>query len=374
MSDQDQSAKKIASEIFKMQPDALVEFFEINFSNLQADFSELENKYGTPVGTSSEPVYRFTSNINGSNPLYWQGKAYQPLPIETEGFESPSDGRLPRPKLKISNPSGLLSSIVAVNFDLHGCKVTRKRTFVKFLDQNNFLENTYQFVDVDGKTKTSIRNRKGEEDSSGNITPVEGSNPFGHSDPNAHLPDDVYYIHRKLIDTRDSIEFEMTSILEIGDVKFPDRQILADYCGFRYRNIDTCMYQGLPVSSPNGQRFSQYGISKFYILVDGSRVPLSVSNVKKIPEWGNSNIYSKGDVVRLTSSSSNRTPSVYVCVKTLPHNVKSPTPSSSEEVWVLDSCTKTLDSCLCRFGSRALQSNKGINFGGFPSTDGARHV
>lgn len=368
MKEEDPSLKKVAVELFKMQPDALVEFFEIDFSNLQEDFRELEEKYGKPLGVSAgaETVYRFTSNINGSNPLYWQGKGYQPLPIETSDFESPSDGRLPRPKLVIANPSGLLSSIVAVNHDFHGCKVTRKRTFVKFLDDQNFPANSFQYKDVDGNPVDVVRNRA--QDSSGNV--VVGSNPFGKADPNAHLPDDVYYINRKVMDSKTSIEFEMTSILEIGDLRFPDRQILADYCGFRYRDSNSCGYKGLPVKGPNGQRFSLYGIYELtFINSSGSRVRLTDSNMNIVPFWDSSIQYEKGDVVRLPVGRHPSVESYYVCIKK--PKVPCPSPSSSEEIWVLDACQKDLSSCICHFGKEA-SGKKGMNFGGFPSTQGAK--
>lgn len=366
MSQEDTSLKKIAIEVFKLQPDALVEFFEIDFSNLQEDFKELERKYGKPLGASdgSDSVYRFTSNVNGSNPLYWQGKGYQPLPIETADFESPSDGRLPRPKLTIANPSGLLSSIVAVNHDFHGCKVTRKRTFVKFLDDANFPANTFNYEDVDGEVAI-IRNRASEENST---TPIEGTNPFGKADPNAHLPDDVYYINRKVLDSKNSIEFEMTSILEIGDLMFPDRQILADHCGFRYRDPKSCGYKSIPVKGPNGQRFSMYGIYELTI-PGASQTPIRETNMVSVPYWDTETKYEKGNVVRMRTNKEPAVDSYYVCIKSPP--IPSPSPSSSEETWILDACQKNLSACLCHFGREAI-NKKGINFGGFPSTDGAK--
>ena len=210
----EESSRKIVKELLKMQPDALIEFFEIDFSNLQSDFSMLEKKHR--VNISADPVYRFTSNINGTKPLFWQGKAYQPLPIDVEGLESTSDGRLPRPKLRLSNPSGILSSIVASNYDFHACRVTRKRTFAKFIDDANFPENLTTYKDVDSADpKTTNRNKD-----------INDLNPFGgKQDFDAHLPDEVYYIHRKVAENKSVLEFELTSILEVSDAKFPGRTI-----------------------------------------------------------------------------------------------------------------------------------------------------
>ena len=102
--------------------------------------------------------------INGTNPVVWLGDSYQPLPVKMSGFDQNSNGRLPRPKFAILNIEGTLSKIVHSNNDFVGCKVTRKRTFVRFLDSVNFQG---------------------------------GVNPFGDSNENMALPDEVYYINKK---------------------------------------------------------------------------------------------------------------------------------------------------------------------------------
>jgi|TARA_B110000495_G_scaffold39427_1_gene31805 phage-related protein len=340
------SSKNITKELLKMQPDSLLEFFEIDFSHLQEDFSLLEKRYKISFGTNSDPVYRFTSNINNSNPIYWQNKAYQPLPVDVSGLEAPSDGRLPRPTLRISNPSGILSSIVSSNYDFHGCKVTRRRTFAKFLDDVNFAPNSTSYTDADGTVKSSERNES-----------LSGLNPFGgKQDSEAHLPDEVYYIHRKIVENRDSLEFEMTSILEVHDALFPGRNMLADHCSFRYRQADSCGYTGCPVENHKNRRFSEYGVYKF----------------TNRGEWDTDNSYVLGDVVVYISKKEPAVPSHFVCVKD--HQSPSPFPAISEEYWGLDSCGKTLDSCLKRFGDKATNSSgSSLRFGGFPSTENMKN-
>ncbi len=342
-----ESSKNITKELLKMQPDSLVEFFEIDFSSLQEDFSMLEKRYKVSFGTSAEPVYRFTSNINDSNPIYWQNKPYQPLPVDVEGFEAPSDGRLPRPSLRIANPSGILSAIVAANYDFHGCKVTRRRTFAKFLDDINFAENLTSYTDVDGSTKQIDRNKT-----------AAGLNPFGgKQDHDAHLPDEVYYIHRKTAENKTVLEFELTSILELHDALFPGRNMLANFCPFRYRDPDTCGYSGCPVENHKGKRFAEYGIYKF--------------NEKK--DWDPDASYVKGDYVTWTSLTEPLVPAYFVCMKD--HQPPSPFPAISEEYWALDACTKNLDSCIKRFGEKALNSaGDAIRFGGFPSIEDFRNA
>lgn len=336
------SSKNVTKELLKMQPDSMLEFFEINFSNIQSDFSMLEKRYNVNFGTDIEPVYRFTSNINNTNPIYWQGRPYQPLPCDMDGLEAPSDGRLPRPTLRIANPSGLLSAIVASNYDFHGCKVTRKRTFAKFLDDVNFLQNPTLYTDVDGVERSSDRNK-----TSG------GLNPFsGKADENAHLPEEVYYIHRKVVENKEVLEFELTSVLEIHDAIFPGRTLMSDFCSFRYRQPGTCSYNGCPVESHKGKRFSEHGI---YSFTDRE-------------EWSVDESYSKGDYVYCASLAEPDTKPVFVCMKD--HVAPSPLPAISEEYWSLDACPKTLSSCLKRFGDKAQNSaGSALRFGGFPSAE-----
>ena len=57
MNETDKSSKKITSEIFKMQPDAIVEMFEIDFSILQADFAELQDRFNTTIGLNADPGF-----------------------------------------------------------------------------------------------------------------------------------------------------------------------------------------------------------------------------------------------------------------------------------------------------------------------------
>lgn len=362
MGQEDTGAKKVTTELFKMQPDAMLEFFEIDFSNLQADFSFLDKRHKVTFSTEGSPVYRFTSNVNGTNPIFWQGKGYQPLPIDAEGFEIPSDGRLPRPKLRIANPSGLLSSIVAVNYDFHGCKVTRKRTFAKFLDDANFPAHETTYEDVDGNTVSVDRNviGRGTEDA---------KNPFGTPDAHAHLPDEVYYVYRKVGETKEGLEFELTSILEVEGVKFPGRQMMSDHCSFRYRG-EGCGYSGLPVTGPDGERFSNYGIYKFKI--DGLDVPPGQDFTKiTIPWWKTEMNYQKGDIVQINPHKEPDVPSVFVCIQQ--HSQPSPNPPASSEHWIMDACPKTLSSCIQRFGYRCSSSKGGVPFGGFPSVENYKH-
>ncbi len=341
----DSSKKNITKEVFKLESDAIVEMYEIDFSHLQNDFSFLSKKHKVDLG--SEPVYRFCPAANTTQPIEWQGKRYQPLPIFTSDFEMPSDGRLPRPKLSIANPSGLLSTIVLMNHDFHGCKVTRKRTFVKFLDDANF------------------RSRDS------NAPPT---NPSGQADPNAHLPDDIFYINRKIAETKESIEFELTSMLEMEGVIFPAREMLADHCSFRYRGAG-CGYTGAPCCTETGSSFAKYGVTKF--TNPNTQQLISVINWQNNSQhflesikWDVDKAYQKGNIVNHPGFKEPYVPAIFVCIKT--HEDPSPNPYSAKDFWIKDSCEKTLGACLKRWGGN-LANGEPVPFGGFPETAGFKH-
>ena len=59
-----------------------------------------------------------------------------------------------------------------------------------------------------------------------------GINPFGTPDPTATFPDEIYYIDRKITETRDIIQFELAASFDLQGVRLPKRQVLpADFPG-----------------------------------------------------------------------------------------------------------------------------------------------
>lgn len=99
------------------------------------------------------------------------------MPIEASDFDVSSQGTLPTPKLILANVSGLFSSLAAELDNLIGCKVIRKRTFGRFLDEVNFL------MEIE-------------------------------ADPTQHLPDQIWFIDRKVNESRVSIEWELASAFD----------------------------------------------------------------------------------------------------------------------------------------------------------------
>jgi len=333
-----------------LTPDALIDLYEIDFSNLQMDFEMLSDRVGVNLG--ADAIYRFCPMVNSTNPIYWQGNAYQPLPITMDGFEQQSDGRLPRPKMTIANPEGLLSVIVHSNHDFANCKVTRKRTFARFLDDENF------------------QNRNLNED---------GENPYGEADPGSHYPDDVFYINRKTAENKNQLEFELVSALELEGAEVPARMLLANYCPWKYRCSVGCKYNGLPVADAKGNSLTDR--------VDLSYVELVGSGAKahyNIQEWrsyggglqgGEPNSikgYNVGEVVKIMPKHhTDPAPIVFVCVKTH-YSAKNNHPLIDLGTWKKDECAKDISSCKVRFGGSNAFNNSldgGLPFGGFPGTE-----
>ena len=143
-------------------------------------------------------LYRFHNgaNLNANGEVVWAGNSYLRFPIECNGFEFGSTGTLPRPTISISNIFGTITTIIqtvnetTVGNDLNGAKFTRVRTLARYLDAANF---------------------------------TGGTNPFGTPDPTAEFPQEIYFLDRKVTETRDIVTWEAQSALDLINVKLPQR-------------------------------------------------------------------------------------------------------------------------------------------------------
>ncbi len=96
-----------------------------------------------------------------------------------------------------------------------GCKLTRIRTFARFLDAVNF----------------------------------PGGNPA--ADPTQALPPEIWYIDRKAGEDGQTMSFEIAASLDLVAVKLPRRQFIQNCCTWVYRGAD-CGYAGPPVADIGG--------------------------------------------------------------------------------------------------------------------------
>lgn len=361
--------RDINKSSISLNPEIVVCLYELDFSHLQVDFDYLSDVYG--ANFSAEPIYRFCSMENQTNPIIWQGKSYQPMPISMNGFESNNEGKLPRPTFAIANPEGIFSRIIHSNHDLANSVLTRKRTYAKYLDDDNF---------------------------------EHGKNPFGQSSSLSRFEDDVYYINKKIEENKEFIKFELVSALELEGAYIPGRAVMSDYCSWHYRSEIGCKYSGLPIETSEHQSLIR-GFSKEKGGNRGFVDHEKYRNLSKIPEWSrfghkyengewqqgtelDSFGYQLGDVVKITleknKNLSQASLSVFVCCQSH-RDASIRNPFFAKEYWLKDECSKSLVSCAKRFTNltdpnselnginlrhynRSDASNQ-LNFGGFPGVE-----
>lgn len=195
---------EVRKELASLYPSAIVELFEVRTTDVLHGACE---------------ITRFHAGVNAkavSGHLVWAGETYYAWPVEAEGFEVNGGGSLPRPKIRIANIEGTITALLlellvfGSSADLAGAQVKRIRTLARFLDAENF----------------------------------EGDvNPFGTPDPEASLPDEIYYIDRKSSETREFVEFELVAAFDLANVRLPRRQCLNNICQWVYKG-EECGYEG----------------------------------------------------------------------------------------------------------------------------------
>ena len=165
-------------DLLAITPTAIIELFELAF---------------VPALHGASTVLRFHNGVsqNNNGDIVFGGQSYPKFPIECTGFEySGSGGQLPTPTVTISNMSGFITSqllsITGIATDLVGAKFTRIRTLAKFIDNANF---------------------------------ASGTNPFGTPSSTTKFPDEVYFIDRKVTETRDIVQWELHSALDLENKK-----------------------------------------------------------------------------------------------------------------------------------------------------------
>ena len=201
------SLDPIISDLQKNNPSAIIELFEL----------ELDS---TLHGSQSTMTYRFHagSNLDLNGKVVWQSNEYLRYPVEASGFAF-QKGQLPRPQITISNALSLISAVmlevnlITAGNDLTGAKVTRIRTLAKFLDVTNFASNGL-FVQENSTDYIAL------EDS--DLFAQESVSPG--TPANNEFPREIYYIDRKVTETRDVVTFELASVSDLAGIRLPKRQ------------------------------------------------------------------------------------------------------------------------------------------------------
>ncbi|WP_229301113.1 phage minor tail protein L [Stenotrophomonas maltophilia] len=80
----------------------------------------------------------------------------------------------------------------------------------------------------------------------------DGRNPT--ADPNEHFLDEIWFIERKVSETKEVVEFELTTAIDLNGEQLPGRQIISGVCGWLIRGGyrgPFCGYTGPAVAAAN---------------------------------------------------------------------------------------------------------------------------
>jgi lambda family phage minor tail protein L len=311
-----QGQDKIAISLLELEPTAIVELFLLYF-----------NPKDDP-----DSFFAFHGGSLFQKPITWQGIEYLPLPVETEGFETNANGRIARPRIKVSNKDYIITDLLKSFNDLQFSKIIRKRTFLKFLDNVNFTN----------------------------------GNPWGQQDYTAELSSDTFVVSQKLAENKLFVEFELTSPLDIDGADINNRKILSSYCSFTYRG-DGCYYKGIPLTNDKNETISPNA---------RSMGAFQNGDPKSSFEWKNNFLYRAGDIIVIENKSKpidyslgsvvelneptflfdnlNFLKNYYVAKSDHTSSLSnSPTSANKDVYWSKDECVKTINACKKRFNSES---------------------
>ena len=329
---------KVAKSLLDLQPTAILEFFIFVPDAINDPTTDFAFHGGT--------IY--------DKALTWQGRKYEPIAVETDGFDLLADGQLARPKIKVTNHNNVVTNLLQNHKDFINGKLIRKRASVKFLDDVNF----------------------------------DGGNPFGVADPTAELTSQVWIVGRKTQESKLFVEFELNSPLDLENFTVNSRGVVAKFCYWQYRG-EGCRYEGFPIEKEDGSLFQNVDGDAIVPSVRSSYTsPLSPVNFYNDPdaEWSSTRSYVIGDIVYVISptiavadqygSNPKNLKTVYVCAS----GNSGQSPEGNPSFWQKDGCTKKFAACQKRFnesneisfirGQNILSGFSGVKFSGAASSDG----
>lgn len=324
------SARNVAGELMSLSPSALITLFEISIEDLGFNVGTVsQTEISLGIGTS----FLFHNNINlTTSSLFWQGREYSAAPITADGFETNLKGSPVTPTLTITVSDegipylSILKQRIRDLGDIVGAKLTRIRTFARFIDAGNFY----------------------------NQIPPQNYYP----DPTQELPRDIYYIDRLANENKNFIQYDLAPLFVVEGVTLPGRVISENVCPWQYRG-DGCLYEFSGRRSDvhkNNATLPQYAPP---IATNLDELFINLVTGAPIVDRGQYNLgqfYNKGDYCYL----SNRGIKYYFMSKIDSNNSIPPNVSG----WLADECSKRLLGCKYRFGT----IGSGIlPFGGFPS-------
>lgn len=165
-----ETQRSINAHINEIEPSTPVILFEIDLNEIRPA------TVAYPVGNANGPivsgVLRLHNDFNLFNinrgVIQWKNNYYVPFPIFGEQFDITSNGTIPTPKLKFSSQylddeyNSFYKYIrMQINElkDIVGAKVTRRKTFVRYLHPDNFAGKVNPFNEF---TETPWASREGD--------------------------------------------------------------------------------------------------------------------------------------------------------------------------------------------------------------------
>lgn len=200
----------LEADVQKGWHSAIVEMFDIDLTAITGD---------------AQDIFYFTNQIKpDETKIQWKGNIYEPLPLLSSGYETNTTGQIAQPTLTVANIFGTFTDVVENLEDLVGGKVTRRRTFAKYLDGEPEADTLQEF------------------------------------------PIDIYYIERKTEETAISITWQLGSVMDLEGLQLPRRVITQNHCLWKYRSSE-CGYVGAPVFNVNDKLIPTTGLSAQAIAV-----------------------------------------------------------------------------------------------------------
>ena len=172
--------------------------FTVTGTTSQSTSGDVSFNVNSTLTNPTVYLFHAGNNIKDKNDLIWQANTYSKMPVTSDGYLYSGKGKLPRPTITFSNLFGVITALMQlVNkttpfSDLQGAKVTRRRTLSRFLDAVNF--------------PSSI-------------------NPYGTPDPSAELPQEIYFIERKVTESRDIVQFELVRTFDLIGIGAPKKLV-----------------------------------------------------------------------------------------------------------------------------------------------------
>ena len=186
------------SELQSITPSSIIELFKLELVE--------GTHYATGNPSNAPIVFRFHAgtSMNTQSEIKWQNELYQRFPLRATGFGFSGKGQIARPQLEMSNLGGIARDSAVINVtdlmilvnattphnDLLNAKLTRLSVLASSLPNDNFV----------------------------------GNNPFGTPNNNA-LPEEIFFIDRKVNESREFVIFELVSRLDTENRKIPARQV-----------------------------------------------------------------------------------------------------------------------------------------------------